>query len=63
MLALLLVRRKRFRLDGTTREDDREELQLRCLKTGTKYRVVDPDLSDDELATVQDDVFRAMGWV
>lgn len=62
VLALLLLRRKRMRLDETKRQDGQEILHLRCLKTGTRYRVTDPQLNDDELNAVQDDVFQVLGW-
>jgi hypothetical protein len=62
VLALLLMRRRRFKLEETRSEDDREVLVLRCTRTGARYQVLDPALSDDELETVQDDVFRAIGW-
>ena len=45
------------------RQDGGQEvLVLRCTRTGTRYQVFDPGLSDEELESVQDDVFRAMGW-
>jgi len=60
--ALLLMRRKRLRFEEARTEDGREVLLLRCSRKGTKHRVVNPCLCDEELAEVQDDVFRALGW-
>jgi hypothetical protein len=62
VLALLLMRRKRLRLEETTKESGSEVLRLRCPKTGMMYAVLDPGLSDDELEAAQDDVFRVLGW-
>lgn len=58
VLALLLLRRKKFRLDDTTREG----MQVRCLRTGQRFTVVDPAMTDAELEAVQEDVFRVLGW-
>jgi hypothetical protein len=62
VLALLLMRRKRFKFEETRTEDGREILCLRCGRTGTRHEVVNPSLTDEEMAAVQDDVFRAIGW-
>ena len=62
VLALLLMRRKRLRLDEARTENGQEVLLFRCARTGVKYAVVNPQLSDEELETVQDEVFQAIGW-
>jgi len=62
VVALLLMRRKRLRFEEARAEDGREVLLLRCTRKGTRHRVVNPCLSDEELAEVQDDVFQALGW-
>ncbi|MFO0880669.1 MAG: hypothetical protein U0840_25255 [Gemmataceae bacterium] len=62
VLALLLIRRKRLRLEDTTREGPHEVLLVRCLRKGDRYRVMEPGLSDLELEAVQDDVFQLLGW-
>lgn len=62
VLALLLMRRKRLRLDGTRKEGGREVMLLRCTRTGDRFQVADPALSDTELESVQEDVFRVLGW-
>jgi hypothetical protein len=62
VLTLLLVRRRRLRLEEARPEEGREVLRVRCARTGARYEVPDPGMSDDELEAVQDDVFRALGW-
>jgi hypothetical protein len=62
VLALLLMRRKRFKFEEARHEDGREILVLRCARTGARHEVADPRLSDEEAAAVQDDVFQAFGW-
>ena len=62
VLALLLMRRKRFRFEEARNEAGREVLVLRCSRTGARYEVANPGLADEEMAAVQDDVFQALGW-
>ncbi len=62
VITLLLVRRKRFRLEETKGEKGQEGLTVRCARTGARHFVPDPGLSDSEIESVQDDVFRALGW-
>jgi hypothetical protein len=62
VMALLLMRRKRFRLEQTRREGEQEVLLFRCTRKGDRYQVVDPGLSDDELDAIQEEVFRVLGW-
>jgi hypothetical protein len=62
VVALLLMRRRKLRLDETAREDGIEVLYFRCPRTGTRYRVINPALTEDETAAVQDEVFQALGW-
>jgi hypothetical protein len=62
VVGLLLMRRRKLRLEETAREDGVEVLQLRCPRTGTRYRMVDPALTDEETSAVQDEVFQALGW-
>lgn len=62
VLALLLMRRKRVRLEDTRKEGEREVMLLRCTRKGDRFQVADPALSDQELESVQDDVFRVLGW-
>jgi hypothetical protein len=62
VLALLLLRRRRLRLEGEERDGGRELLRLRCPRTGARHEVANPGLADEELAAVQDEVFQALGW-
>jgi hypothetical protein len=62
VVALLLMRRRRLRFEETQRDGGQEILLLRCVRGGARHAVVNPGLTDEELATVQDDVFQALGW-
>jgi hypothetical protein len=62
VLALLLVRRKRLRLEETRREGGQEVLTLRDGRSKARYLVIDPGLPDGELESVQDEVFEVLGW-
>jgi hypothetical protein len=62
VVALLLMRRKRLKFDQVRTDGGQEFLQLRCVKTGTKYDVLNPRLTDQEMAEVQDEVFKVLGW-
>ena len=62
IVALLLMRRKRFRFSEAVKENGQEWLSLRCTRTGAMHRVLNPLLSDEETAAVQEEVFQALGW-
>jgi hypothetical protein len=62
VLALLLMRRKRLKFDETRKDGERELLCLRCARTGAKYEVVNPRLTEAEMAAVQEEVFKVLGW-
>lgn len=62
VVALLLVRRKRFKLEGTEKTDGGEALVLKPARGGDRCRVVDPRLTEDEMRQVQDEVFQVLGW-
>jgi hypothetical protein len=61
VVALLLVRRRRFKMElgpsdtGTT-------MTVRCVRTGAQYTVTNPQLSEEEMLQVQDEVFQVLGW-
>jgi hypothetical protein len=62
--ALLLMRRKRFRFEDVARDESgRDLLVLKDVRGGAVHQVVDPRLADDQIAAVQDEVFRVLGWV
>jgi hypothetical protein len=62
VVALLLMRRKRFKFDDVRTRDGDDCLILRDAKSGVRHEVPDPRLSDAEIAAVQDEVFRVLGW-
>jgi hypothetical protein len=62
VVALLLMRRKRLRFEETQTEGDQEILVLRCIRSRNAYRVLNPRLSEEEMAAVQDEVFKVLGW-
>ena len=62
VVALLLMRRKRFKFEEARAEGGQEVLRLRCARTGAQYDVVNPRLTEDEMVAVQDEVFKVLGW-
>ncbi len=61
--ALLLMRRKRFKFEDAARDESgRDVLILRDARGGAVHHVVDPRLTDDQIASVQTEVFRVLGW-
>jgi hypothetical protein len=62
VVALLLMRRRRLRFEQSEQDGSQEVLWLRCTRTGARHAVVNPGLTDEELETVQEDVFQALGW-
>lgn len=62
VVALLLMRRKRLKFEEAQVEAGREVLKLRCTRSGTEFQVVNPCLTEEEMLTVQDEVFKVLGW-
>lgn len=62
VVALLLMRRKRFKFEDVIRRGQDEYVLLKDVRSGTRHEVLDPHLADDEIASVQDQVFRVLGW-
>lgn len=63
VLSLLLMRRKRLKFEDLARADDGSQfLIVRDAQTGAKLEVFDPHLSEQEIDTVQDEVFQVLGW-
>lgn len=61
--ALLLMRRKRFRFEDVARDPrGRDVLILKDAKGGAVHHVTDPRLTDEQVAAVQAEVFRVLGW-
>ena len=59
---VLLIRRKRFRFERTLIDDGVEKLEVVNARTGEKHLVVNPQLTDEEMNQVQEEVFRVLGW-
>jgi hypothetical protein len=62
VVALLLMRRKRFRFEEARVAEGREIVCLRCNRTRARHEVVNPRLTAEEMAAVQDDVLQVLGW-
>jgi hypothetical protein len=62
VLALLLMRRKRMKFEETVLENGAEHLALKCTRTGEKHLVLNPQLSEDEMVQVQEEVVKVLGW-
>ena len=63
VVALLLMRRRRLKFEDVRRAADRSHvLVVRDARTGARHEVADPRLAEAEIAAVQDEVFRVLGW-
>jgi hypothetical protein len=62
VVALLLIRRKRLKFEQTITENGEEKVCVRCSRTGEKYQVTNPRLTEEEMAQVQEEVFQVLGW-
>jgi len=62
VVALLLMRRKRLKFEEARTEDGQEVLRLRCPRSREQHTVVNPRLTDEQMAEVQDEVFKVLGW-
>jgi hypothetical protein len=62
IVALLLLRRKRLRFEQARMEGEQEVLLLQCVQTRNTYRVLNPGLTEEEMTTVQEEVFKVLGW-
>jgi hypothetical protein len=56
------MRRRRLRHETSVLDGGVEKMILRCVRTNQKHEVVNPQLSDDAMAAVQDEVFDVLGW-
>jgi hypothetical protein len=56
------MRRKRFKFEEARVDGDQEILLLRCSRSGEKYQVLNPRLTEEAMAAVQEEVFRILGW-
>ena len=62
VIALLLMRRKRLKFDQIVKDGGEEKICVTCASNGEKYQIVNPRLGDEEMARVQEEVFRVLGW-
>lgn len=62
VLALLLMRRKRLKFEETVSQNGAEHLSLKCTRTGNKCLVLNPQLTEDEMMQVQEEVVKVLGW-
>jgi hypothetical protein len=62
VVALLLMRRKRFKFEDARKREDRETLVVRDARSGHRYEIDDPQLTQSEMDAVRDEVFRVLGW-
>ncbi|HEX3147224.1 MAG TPA: hypothetical protein VHR66_04030 [Gemmataceae bacterium] len=62
VVALLLMRRKRFKFEDTRKTGDTETLVVRDAKSGRRHEIDDPRLTEPEMDAVRDEVFRVLGW-
>jgi hypothetical protein len=62
VLALLLLRRKRLKFEDVRRDGAQEFMQVKCSKTGSAFEVLDPRMSEADMAAVQEEVFKLLGW-
>ncbi len=62
VVALLLMRRKRFRFEEARTDAGQELLRLRCTRTGILHEVINPRLTEEEMVAVQEEVFKVLGW-
>ncbi len=62
IVTLLLIRRKRLRFEHSVEQDGVEKLEVSDVRTGAKSLVTNPQLSPEQMAEVQAEVFRVLGW-
>jgi hypothetical protein len=62
VVALLLMRRKRLKFIDARLVQSQEVLVVFCPREKKKYDLVNPHLSEEEIASVQDEVFKVLGW-
>jgi hypothetical protein len=62
VVALPLLRRKRLKYESSRTEDGKEVLCFQCPRSREQYEAINPNLSDEEMVGVQEEVFRVLGW-
>lgn len=63
VLALLLMRAKRFKFEEARVANGQEILCLRCIRTRATHQVLNPRLKEEEMRNVQEEVFKVLGWI
>ncbi|MCX7702113.1 MAG: hypothetical protein N2039_14650 [Gemmataceae bacterium] len=61
VLALWLLRRRRLKFDDVRTEQGETRLIVSCPKSRVTFEVMDPQLSEDDIQRVQDEVIRVFG--
>lgn len=62
VVALLLMRRKRFRFEDARKQGETETLVVRDSRNGRRHETIDPQMTEPEMDAVRDEVFRVLGW-
>jgi hypothetical protein len=62
VVALLLMRRKRFKFEEARVEEGYEIMFLRDARGNATHRVVNPRLTEEAMIQVQEEVFKVLGW-
>lgn len=62
VVALLLMRKKRLKFEDTKATPGGPVLVVRDAKSGARHEVPDPRLTGDELAAVEAEIGRVLGW-
>lgn len=62
VVALLLMRRKRLKFVEARRAGEQEVLHVSCSQSGAQYQVINPQLTEEQMAQVQGEVFKVLGW-
>ena len=56
IVALILMRKRILKFETTEREDDRDYWVLRLVRDGTRHRVINPRLTDEEVERLSEEV-------
>ena len=63
VVTLLIMRRKRMKFEDTKRDASGQDvLVVRDAKTGDRFEIHDPRLSEEETVAVQNEVFQLLSW-
>lgn len=62
ILSLLLMRRKQLKFDEVCTRDGQEVHRLREPRTKVIHEVIHPNLTEQEILDVQEEVYKVLGW-